>query len=442
MSVPIVALAGCGTREEPPAPPTPPAPPRTDDPDTDGEIVDIRDFGAEVDGTTDDTAAVREAIGSVEADGFVYFPPGTTLVSADDPTEERATAVEIFGNDFPDNVTFFGEGDESVVRLAGGHTTNHGLFAWRPEDGINGHVVRDLKFDGNRDGQPADPDSDDNGLNLAVTDAAHDDVTVDVHFENVRSVDANTECFTLLQGGCSAARCTASGAGKHGFGIDSEGKTGPVLPPITVRHSYASDCQFYGIDCSGGNILVEDSVFENNGWGTKTTDEAFDITYRRVRLAGNRAQGYQRNDTPTEDDLRATVTFEHVIAERNGHQGFRFGRGTDYTIGRIVARANNSTGRAPGNIAIMDDARLTADVIHAYDAVNGVGIYYGSSAESSIDRYVNTGNIDGALGGRVERLEILDEQTGTSDKVVDIMFQRVVPYPDGVGVGTGALSPN
>ncbi|EMA65543.1 glycosyl hydrolase family 28-related protein [Halorubrum kocurii] len=439
LSLSAAALAGCNARDGDTGNETPPGSP---DPDAEEEeppegVVDIRDFGAAVDGTTDDTRAVRDAIDAVGEGGTVYFPTGTTLVSADDRTEEGATAIEIRGDDLPDDVTFRGEGEASVVRLDGGHEGNHGTFAWRPENGISGHVVRDLTVDGNRGEQPADPGNNDNGLNLAVTHAAVDDATVDVAFRDVWSVDANTECFTFLQGGCVAERCTARGAGKHGFGIDTYNKVGPVLPPVVVRASHATGCDLYGIDCSGGTTLVEDCVLEGNGWGTKTTGQVLEATFRRVRLADNDRIGYQRNDTPTETGEVARVRFDRVVAQSNGAQGFRFGRDTEYAVGAVAALGNNGSGTARGNITILDNASVTADEIRSFGAEFGVGIHYWSSARSAVSLYANFGNRDGPFDGKVENLTIRAIDLTEPDRADGGLGFDAVPDATDVGAGTG-----
>lgn len=441
ISLPAVALAGCSALDrdsvEEKAPESPD--PKTEEkPDgADDGVNDVREFGAAVDGTTDDTQAVRDAIDAVEAGGTVYFPTGTTLVSADDRTEEGAKAIEVRGDGFPDDVTFRGDGEGSVVRLAGGHEDNHGLFSWKPEGGIVGHVVRDLTFDGNRREQPADPTNDDNGLNLGVSEAASDESTVDITFRDVWSVDANTECFTFLQGGCVANRCTARGAGKHGFGIDTQDKIGPVLPPVTVRNSHAYDCELYGIDCSGGTTLVEDCVLEENGLGTKTTGQVFDATFRRVRLANNESIGYQRNDTPTETGDTARVHLDHVVSQSNGDQGFRLGRDTEYTIGTITALGNNGGGNGSGNIAIMDNATVTADEIRSFNSESGAGIHYWSSSPSTISLYVNFGNRNGPLDGELEKLAVRTMNVDLPDGVVDAITPGMIPNSWEVGAGTG-----
>lgn len=438
LSLSAVALAGCNTRDDDSEDDTPPESPDSDaeEPEAPDGVVDIRDFGAAVDGTTDDTRAVRDAIDAVGEGGTVYFPAGTTLVSADDKTEEGATAVEIRGDDLPDDVTVRGDGEESVVRLDGGHEDNHGTFAWIPENGISGHLVRDLTVDGNRHEQPADPGNNDNGLNLAVLDAASDESTVDITFRDVWSVDANTECFTLLQGGCVAERCTARGSGKHGFGIDTYSKVGPVLPPVTVRYCHASDCDLYGIDCSGGTSLVEDCVLEGNGWGTKTTGQVLEATFRRVRLADNDRIGYQRNDTPTETGDAAQVHLDQVVAQSNGDQGFRFGRDTEYTVGTITALGNNASGTAKGNITILDNASVTADEIHSFSAEFGVGIHYWSSAPSTVSLYVNFGNRGGSFDGKVENLIIRAIDLTEPDRVSGSITIDTVPDATDVGAGT------
>ncbi|EMA59370.1 glycosyl hydrolase family 28-related protein [Halorubrum lipolyticum] len=436
LSLSAVALAGCNGRDDDSEDE---GPPESSDPDAEGTpdaVSDIRDFGAAVDGTTDDTRAVRDAIDAVGEGGTVYFPTGTTLVSADDKTAEGAKAIEVRGDDLPDDVTFRGDGEESVVRLDGGHEDNHGLFSWKPESGIVGHVVRDLTVDGNRDEQPADPENDDNGLNLGVSEAGSDDATVDITFRDVRSVDANTECFTFLQGGCVADRCTASGAGKHGFGIDTYDNVGPALPPVVVRNSHAYDCDIYGIDCSGGTTVVEDCVLEENGWGTKTTGHVLEAAFRRVRIANNKHLGYQRNDTPTETGETARVQFDDVVAQSNGDQGFRFGRDTEYSVGTVTALGNNGDGNGSGNIAIMDNATVTADEVRSFNAEFGAGIHYWSSESSTISLYVNFGNRNGPFDGELERLVVRAIDVDVPSNVVDSITSGAIPDSSEVGAGT------
>jgi len=439
LSLSAGALAGCNTRDDDPGDERPDGsdPDGTDADTPDDTVKDIRDFGAAVDGTTDDTRAVRDAIDAVETGGTVYFPPGTTLVSADDKTKEGAKAIEVRGDDLPDDVTFRGDGEESVVRLAGGHEDNHGLFSWKPEGGILGHVVHDLTVDGNRGEQPADPENDKNGLNLGVSEAGNDDATVDITFRDVWSIDANTECFTFLQGGCVADRCTASGAGKHGFGIDTYDNVGPALPPVVVRNSHAYNCDIYGIDCSGGTTLVEDCVLEKNGWGTKTTSHVLEATFRRVRIANNKRLGYQRNDLQTETGQTAKVEFDHVVAQSNGDQGFRFGRDTEYTIGTVTALGNNSGADGSGNIAIMDNATVNADEVRSFNAESGAGIHYWSTESSTISLYVNFGNQNGPFDGELEKLIVQAIDVDVPSDIVDAIATGMVPNSEEVGAGTG-----
>ena len=65
-------------RDEPQRPT--PKPPRPADPFA-GTVINVKDFGATGNGTTDDTPALEVAFSAAVEGGALYFPPGTYLVS-------------------------------------------------------------------------------------------------------------------------------------------------------------------------------------------------------------------------------------------------------------------------------------------------------------------------------------------------------------------------
>jgi peptidoglycan/xylan/chitin deacetylase (PgdA/CDA1 family) len=98
-------------------------------------VINVRDYGAKGDNTTDDTTSIANAIAALLAlstsGGTIYFPPGTFITST----------VTI-----PATVTLAGDGDASVLKLAPG--TNGDLVT--VPDGNGSTTVRNLVLDGNK----------------------------------------------------------------------------------------------------------------------------------------------------------------------------------------------------------------------------------------------------------------------------------------------------
>lgn len=100
----------------------------------DGASVNITDFGAVGNGSTDDTAAIQAAIDSLSSGGSVYFPPGVYNV----------TGIRIDGTSANrTNITLYGDGPASTLQMAAGNTSN----VVKSLSGSGFHI-RDLKIQG------------------------------------------------------------------------------------------------------------------------------------------------------------------------------------------------------------------------------------------------------------------------------------------------------
>ena len=51
--------------------------------------VNVKDYGATGDGTTDDTTSIQAAINAVTSGGVVYFPSGTYRIARTTGTDDR-----------------------------------------------------------------------------------------------------------------------------------------------------------------------------------------------------------------------------------------------------------------------------------------------------------------------------------------------------------------
>jgi len=80
-----------------------------------GASVNVIDYGATGNGTTNDTAAIQAAIDSRTSGGTVYFPCGTYSV----------TGIRIDGTGANlTNITLQGEGVASLLQIAASNTSN------------------------------------------------------------------------------------------------------------------------------------------------------------------------------------------------------------------------------------------------------------------------------------------------------------------------------
>lgn len=395
------------------------------------ETLDIRDFGAAVDGQTNDTQAIQRAIDAAEPGGTVLFPAGTTIVSTGD---EGFDAIRLDGDELAANLTIRGTGHDSVVRMEGGHSSHHWAFYFDVRGGYEGLEIRDLRVDGNRDEQ--DSESGHRGHGFFSNNANDAEVPVDVLLEDLWVENCNQSGITLRHGGFVVNRCTVRSCALHGLVPDSWADVFKHDPPTEIRNCYATNNgkagpgNAYGIDVSGGKILVENCVLEDNAQGTKTTEEVIEATYRNVRIEDNDINGYLRPGRPARTPNRAKVRFENVVAEGNGNYGFRFGEDTDYTVPQeavIVARGNTSD-----NMYITQNASFVASTVRSNGAVNGFGLRVDTSNRAEITDYYHHDNQAGPIHG-LDSVVIHNDVDANDRATAEAAGLQSIPTANGVG---------
>jgi hypothetical protein len=384
--------------------------------------LNIREFGATPDDGTDDTAAIQHALDAATEGDTVYVPVGTYHVRGADPSAPGATALELDRNRHPDNLTIEGDGYDSHIKLLGTHSEDHFLFRVYVRDGFTGLQIRQLRLDGNRSEQTAVDGG--HTLHFGGQNAGHWN---DIRVEHCWLLNGNQSNLVTWTNGLTAVNVTANDAGSD-HGISYHGNEDADNRGV-FKNCYASGNNIYGIDCSEGHVLVEDCVFENNGWGSKSTSDHREAVYRRVRFKNNEYFGYQR--IPIEGSFRSDVTFEDCIAEGNGWAGFKFSTDADFNVGTIVATGNNSTGKSGGNINIDHDANVSATDVYSCDAVQGAGIRSITSGSVSVGTYTHSGNAEGSFSGDSSSINI-------SNDVTDDAPNLDVPTASDVGAGASS----
>lgn len=385
--------AGAGSSETPTPTPDEESSPSTGEPSTEKaptedveSVLDIRSFGATVDGQTDDSRAVRRALLSADDGATIYFPPGETVVSAD----EYNAGILLDSSEIPSGLTLTGEGKDSVIRIADGQEKSHSIIRLIGEEPFGDLSVSRLRLDGNRAAQP--------GL-LGHGILIYNDVAADQP-ANVRLRDLWIENFTQAgittrRGGITISYCSISDCGVHGVNIGNGAPFSLNVPPVIVRRTFCTrngkSHGTYGINCSGGNILVADCVCANNGQGTKTTGNSINVTYRRVLLRNNDYYGYTRAGSRTQK--RSNVVFDDVVSVENGSGGFRLADDTDYTVPTNILASHNFG----HNVFITNNARIQAERVWSNRAQGSVGVRANSEIGGRISQYFPYRNDDGAL---------------------------------------------
>ena len=378
---------------------------------------DIRDYGAAVDGQTDDRQAVNDAISAAQSGDTVYFPTGTTLMSTDGA--DRC----IYIDDGNSGVTLEGDGEGSVLKMAGGNTGFATIVRVDGSTGVTDFTIRNLALDGNR------ANNADNAVLLLMHPGGAEN---DVLFEDLWVYGSVGGGVGLQAAGGVARRITAYDNDGHGVFGDNE--TSVVDPRVEFHDILCHDNGGYGADASGGKTLIDGFVLHHNGWGAKSTVETIAAEFRNGMIRDNETLGYQHNATPSP---APTVTFDNVVSQDNGYTGFRFAGNADNQIGELLSLRNNSSNSSQGNIEVYDSASITATSIQSGDAVNGGGVFYDSSASSAVDTYVYDGNQDDGGG---------DGVTGTDSNFEVATSLNEPPQPldvptvDDVGAGSESSS--
>ncbi|HUC89259.1 MAG TPA: right-handed parallel beta-helix repeat-containing protein [Patescibacteria group bacterium] len=156
-------------------------------------VLDVKDFGAKGDGTTNDTTAIQSAIDTAfgAGGGIVFVPPATYIIS---PT----------GLQVKSNVTLRGSGSGTVFKVANGTNTSGNIVKVESWSNV---VLADFCVDGNRANQSS-------GTNYGVYVAASANCKVEnLQIRNMTGVGLQVynSDGVLVQG------CTSQTNAYHGF---------------------------------------------------------------------------------------------------------------------------------------------------------------------------------------------------------------------------------
>lgn len=364
--------------------------------DPSDDVKNVRDYGAQGDGRTDDTFAIQAAIDAATQGDTVYLPEGTYSVNH---TDNSRAVLRIDGNRHADNLTFEGDGRNTVIELADDIDDSYViLLVTNPKN--YSLTLQNLVLDARRSSFD-DDFSAGHGLSFYDSEGSGPgNVLVrDLEVRNCGQLGINIQF-----GGVTLRRVTSHHNFRHGIAV-STNRSGIHDPPPRIQY-----CHIYqngrmgtsgrGLNFHGGKGVVEDTVIEGNqGSGaTKTSTGAIAFTYRRIRIKNCESpEIYQTTNTPE----RAHVTFDDFIAENNAGY-MRLASGTSNHVpenSELVVTRCGSESPKRGQIFITDGATFKADGdVYSNHAIDQVGINAWNVNDSSyIENYYHYENDRGPI---------------------------------------------
>ena len=217
--------------------------------------LNVQDYGAVGDGSTDDTAAINDAIADATTGDTVLIP-----ATADDYLVSAGNRAAVDFTGVADDVTITGEGPGSRLRM---DDVTDGKNQWvlgaeADKGALSGITIRRLTLDGNRD---ENGDKSTAGFNLYPGGGGHDVRIEDVICENCAGTGFSNRGASEL----TLRRVTSRNNGQHGFDFtgDDQGRA------TDARSLKAVDNDGTGLDFHNGDHVAEDVYCDSNRSGTK-----------------------------------------------------------------------------------------------------------------------------------------------------------------------------
>ena len=364
--------------------------------------LDVTDYGAVGDGSSDDRAAIQAAIDDAAAGDTVYLPATSEhyLVEYDKNTVGQGF-IEIRGDSHADDITLSGDGPNSEIR-AGTYDSNAFVVRVAPIDsGISGIVIRDLTVHGNDTNQP-NQDAGHRGIRVTQKDSTASIADVGVTVKNVHATHLLETALSTKYGNVQFDRCTVTDTTSHGFSASDESGNSTasarqVFTNCLTRNVGTGDPGRYGFDMSGGYSRMEDCVSVEDPRGMKCGPEHESHIMRRFRVNGTTTgPAVQR---PTSDNTVDWIVGDMVL-EGAQRRGLNLEANDDWTIedGKTVLCVGNSqeSSGSGRDIEVYDDPSLSAAnaTVYVVDSGASVALDWQSGDEGSLGAYYYDNNVD------------------------------------------------
>jgi len=242
-------------------------------------VEDIRDHGAAVDGSTDDTDAINSAVDAAAPDGTVYLPEGDILMGSN-------SRMPVVLSEDEGGLTIEGAGPAKTnLLMAGGKTDSHfGIYV----DPSSGSSISGLRFRNfTLDGQGLEQDYS-IGLGIKVTDDGSGPQPVEIRDCVVKDWAVNGIVFEAPGGRVYNSSIVKNGRKREQeTGLDGHGLNCDVGDSGTV---VADGCLFQdntgaGADNGSGTLRIRNSVIDRCGYAVKINQDSVEQSVENTLIS-------------------------------------------------------------------------------------------------------------------------------------------------------------
>jgi hypothetical protein len=413
-------------------------------------------YDAAGDGSTDDRAAIQQAIDDASGGDTVYLPANTYALEEWDDDPHWGSSLYIGANKEGETFSIVGDGPETVLKFNDGSTGRYtpALLSVNPGEADDGKLdvdVKNLVFDGNHRNSGVDSGR---GVDIhqQFTSSSVEEVTRghDIYFEDVEIRDTTSAGFHMRSGpdntlvGCDrvyAKRLTIDTTARH-HGLSIQSTTNPeseseivnTFESVRILNTGGSDTTpGNGINLNG-TALFKDIYVENAHQGTKVSKAGIHPVFRNAHFYGHdNINPSVLRETVTDNSGSWSLTLDTIKIAGSDTPAMRFGGGGGGTpqldISDLSCVACDKNGNAGYVIGITDDQEISADSIHVEETPsNGISVWgwSGNTAESGVVTHQNVGGspVDSSF------------DTGSVDQSTAPALG--VPQKDDVGAFTGS----
>lgn len=354
------------------------------------KLVNVKNYGAMGNGTTDDTEAIAKAVENVPTGGTLYFPTGTYRVDK---------------IDIKSDMTVRGDGWSSVIKLNDNALSDHNnCLNIRGTSGerIRNVTVCNIKLDGNRVNNASTGASADSRLDGTLIQYA-DNIT----FDNVWMYNNGYHGAILTNSSnVSFTNCKSS---ENGF-RPIHGHTG--LSNIRIINCY---CDNNGLGLDGGSGHLYDAIYVFGVHGCVI--EGNTIKGNRTGCIAVSSENTENNDT-----FGISIVGNACSCYLDENGDYIPSTGDQYgTIGITVSLDNTHNVTVTGNTVLnaYEGIYLRAGSKGAVVSSNSIErCYYGIEVSESSDSLI-TGNIIRNMGAQAIRMNKCSNISVNGNKILE-----------------------